>query len=86
MNLLSINLGIYSNPLISGPVNSHRANPLDCIILDNWVFENFILTEESFAKFLRIFETCVSVNNNFCGKLLSSLELPIKINKRFKVT
>ena len=35
---------------------------------------------------LRIFETCVLVNNNLCGKLVSSLELSIKFYERFKVT
>ena len=38
------------------------------------------------AKALRISETCVLVNNNLCGKLVSSLELPIKFDERFKVT
>ena len=28
----------------------------------------------------------VSVNNELCEKLISSLELPIKFNERFKVT
>ena len=43
--------------------------------LDKWVFENFMLADEPFAKALQISETCVSVNNNLSGKLLSSLEL-----------
>ena len=34
---------------------------------------------------LRSFETCVSVNNNLCGKSISSLELPIKFDERVKV-
>ena len=29
-------------------------NPPDCIILDKWVFENFILADETFAKTLWI--------------------------------
>ena len=33
-----------------------------------------------------MFESCVLVNNNLCGKLVSSLELPIKCDERFKVT
>ena len=37
-------------------------------ILDNWIFENFILADEPFAKALHIFKTCVSVNSNLCGK------------------
>ena len=42
-------------------------NPLNCPILDNWVFENFISDYKPFAKALQIFETCVSVTNSFCG-------------------
>ena len=34
-------------------------NPPACLILCNWVFDNFILTEELFAKALRSLETCV---------------------------
>ena len=37
-------------------------------------------------KSLRIFETCVLVNNDLCRKLVLSLEFPIKFDKRFKVT
>ena len=58
----------------------------DCIILDNWVFENFILVDEPFVKALRIFETCVLFSNNLCEKLVSSLEIPIKFDEKFKVT
>ena len=54
-----------------------QRTPPKCTNLDNWVFENFILTDEPSAKFLQIFETCVSVDNNLCGKLVSSIELPI---------
>ena len=49
-------------------------------------FENFILADEPFAKALQILETCVSVNNCLCGKLLSSFKLLIKFDERFKVT
>ena len=52
--------------------------------VDNCVFENFILADESLAKALGIFDVCVSVNNNFCGKLVTSLEFPIKFDERFK--
>ena len=48
-----------------------------CIILENWVSENFLLADEPYAKALQIFETFVLVNNIFCGKLISSLEFPI---------
>ena len=58
----------------------------DCIILDNWVFENFISADERFGKALRIFENCVWVNNISCEKLNWSLDIQIKFNERFKVT
>ena len=45
-----------------------------------------MIADEPFAKTLRIFEACVSVNNNLCGKLISSLEFLIKFNEIFKVT
>ena len=54
-----------------------QVTPLVCIILDNRVFENYILADEPFAKL---------VNKNFCGKLVSSLKYPIKFDKRFKFT
>ena len=41
-----------------------RRVSLNCTISDNWVFENFVLVDEPFAKALRIVETCVSVNND----------------------
>ena len=49
-------------------------------------FENFILADEPFAKVLQIFETCVSVNNILCRKLVSSSEFPIKFDERIRVT
>ena len=39
-----------------------------------------------FAKALWILETCVLVNNNLRGKLVSSLKLPTPFNERLKVT
>ena len=61
-------------------------NPPNCTMLDNWVFENFILTDEPFAKASQIFETYVLVNNNLCGKLVSSLASPITFYETFIVT
>ena len=58
----------------------------DRMILDNRVFESFISTDEPFSNALRIFATWILVNNNLCGKLVSSLELLIKFDERFKVT
>ena len=62
--------------------NSPRIPP-DCIILVDWVFEDFILADEPFVKVLKLFETCVLVNNNLCGKLVFSLDFPIKFDGRF---
>ena len=48
--------------------------PPDFIILDNWDFDSIISVDDLLAKALRRFATCLSVNNNLCGKLVSSLE------------
>ena len=53
---------------------------LSCTILCNWVFDNFILVEELFAK------ACVLVNNNLFRKLFLSLESPIIFNESLNVT
>ena len=39
-------------------------NPLDCIMLDSRVFDNFMLVDELFAKALHRLEICLSVNND----------------------
>ena len=50
---------INGNPVFSnGPSNVPRNSP-DCIILDNWVFNNLISVDELLAKVLRRFETCL---------------------------
>ena len=49
---------------------------LDWPILDNCVFNIFILADEPFAKALRSLETCMLINNYWCGKLVSSWKLP----------
>ena len=59
------------------------------LILQFWTIEfseNFILADEPCAKTLQIFETFISVNDNLYGKLVSSLEVPIKFDERLKVT
>ena len=63
---------VFSN----GP-KSPPKNPLDCPILYNWIFDDFILADESFLKALESLKTCVLVKSNLCGKLFSSLESPI---------
>ena len=54
----------------NGP-KSLPKNPPNCFVLYNGVFDNFILAEKLFAKAWQCLETCVLVNNNLCGKLLS---------------
>ena len=36
-------------------------------------------------KLYKFFGTCVLVNNNLCGKLVSSLKIQIKFDERFQV-
>ena len=47
--------------------------------MNNWVLENLVSTDELFEEALQIQETCLSVNNNSCGKLVSSFELPVML-------
>ena len=42
--------------------------------------------DELLAKALRKVETCLSVNNNSCGKLASSLESPIMLGDNLNIT
>ena len=71
---------------ILGPILSYASNrnPHNCIILNNWVFENFILADKPFAKAEQSLVTCVSVNNSLYGKLVSLLEFPILIWVKLK--
>ena len=34
-------------------------NPTDCLLLYNWVFDNFIFANEPFGKVFQRLETCV---------------------------
>ena len=52
----------------------------------NWVFDNVILADELFTKALPSLKTGLLVNNDLHEKLISSLDLPITFDKRFKVT
>ena len=76
-------ISVTGRPNIPSEANRNYPN---CTVLDNWIFSNFILADGSFAKALHMFETCVSVNNNLCGKQVSSLECPIKFDERIKAT
>ena len=58
--LLANGLSLF--PITGNPVFNYNCkclpkNPLDCTILCNWSFHNFILAEELFAKALQVLET-----------------------------
>ena len=75
---------IKGNPVFSNGRNNLPKNPPDCIILDNWVFDNLILADEVFAETFWRFKTCLLVNNNLWGKLVSLS--PIIFDDNFKTT
>ena len=82
LNTFSIkSKAVYIN--ISG---SLPKNLSDCLILCNWVLDNFILANELFGKAFRSFDTFVLENNNLCGKLVWSLESSITFDEKSKVT
>ena len=60
--------------------------PPNYAILNSCIFDNFVLADELLEKCLQGLDTCLSVNKNLCGKLVSSLEPPITFDERFKVT
>ena len=65
---------IKDNPVFSnGPKNLPKNSP-GYPILCHWVFGNFMLAEEPFAKALQGLKSCVLVNDNLCGKLFLSLK------------
>ena len=70
---------IKDNPVFSNDPKSLPRNPRNCSILCNWVFDNFTLANELFAKVLWSFETCVLVNNNSCGKLTTTFDEIFKV-------
>ena len=87
--LLANGLSIFSingKPVFSNGPKSLPKYPPDCLNLCIWVFDDFILAEEPFGKALRSFQTCVLVNNNLCGKLVSLLVLPATFDEIFKAT
>ena len=63
---------INGNPVFSNKPRSLTRNPIDCIILDNWVFDNLISVDDLLAKALRRFSTGLLINNNLWEKLVSS--------------
>ena len=83
--LLASNLSTFlikGKQVFSNGSKSLLKNPPDFPIFCNWVFDNFILAEEPFARTLRSIETCVSINST----LFSLLESPTTFDESFKVT
>ena len=52
---------IKGSPAFNGPCSPPR-NPPDCIVVDNWVFDNLISVDKLFAKALRRFATCLPIS------------------------
>ena len=77
---------IKGSPVFNNGPRSLLKNHPHCIILDNWVFDNLISADELFAKTLQRFATCLLVNNNLWGKLVSSSELPTTFDDNLKTT
>ena len=57
-------------------------NSSNCTILDSWVFDNSILSDELFAKALQNLETRITVNISSWVKFVSSLESSITFNEK----
>ena len=77
---------VNGNPDLSKGQSNLPKNPPDCIIFDNWVFKNLISADELFEKALEILETFLSVNNDSCRKLASSLEPLIMLGENLNTT
>ena len=63
---------ISDNPVFSNGPRSLPRNRPDYVIWDNWVFDSLI-SVELLAKALQRFGTCLLVNSNLWGKLVSLL-------------
>ena len=51
---------IKGNPIFSIGPKGLLKNPPVCPILCNWVFDNFILADEPFADFTKLWNLCIS--------------------------
>ena len=54
---------IKGNPVFSNGPSNLPKNPPDCILFDNWVFENLMSTDELLENALRMLKICLSINN-----------------------
>ena len=77
---------INGNPVFRNGLRNLRRNSPNCAILDKWAFDNLISVDELFAKALLRFVTCLLVNNNLWGKLVSSSKLSTIFDYNLKTT
>ena len=78
---------IAAGVILSGAMSRmKRRNLPNFTILDSWIFDNLPLADQLFAWDLWRFKTSVLVNYDLCRKLVSSLELAITFDERFKAT
>ena len=77
--------GFITFPITDNPVfnNGPKTLPKNPPVLCYWVFDNFVLAEELFAKALGSFETCVLVRNNLCWKLFLIVRITNNICRNF---
>ena len=76
---------IINNLFFSNGPQGLPKNAPDCSILCYWVFDNFILADEPFAKVLQSYKTYVLVNNYLCEKSFLSLESQTTFDEILKV-
>ena len=55
---------VNENSVFSIRPSSLPRKPLECIILDNWVFDTLIQADKLFAKAVQKFETSRLLKNN----------------------
>ena len=55
---------INGNSVFSNGLSNLPRNPPDCMIFDNWVFDNLISVDECLEKDLRRLATCLSLSND----------------------
>ena len=76
---------VNGKTVFSNGARSLSRIPADCNILESLVLVDFVLSNEFFPKDFRSLETCISISNYLCGKLVS-LESPFIFDERFKIT
>ena len=73
---------IKGNLVSNDGLRSLPRNSPDCTILESSNFDNCILADGLFEKSSGSFQTCLSVSNNFCEKIVFSVESQISLFSR----